>query len=135
MPELPTTSKGAATSRRILDAAAKEVSAYGIAGARVDRIIAAARTNKAQLYAYFGSKEGLFDAVVADLLGSAEGDRFDVGGMADWAVALYNKNLRRPARCASAIAASFGSRPRLSRISPAGRCSRRIQPNSRHTAG
>jgi AcrR family transcriptional regulator len=96
VPELPTTSKGAATRRRILDAAATEFSARGIAGARVDRIIAAARTNKAQLYAYFGSKEGLFDAVVADLLGSAEGDGFDVDGMADWAVALYDANLRRP---------------------------------------
>ena len=66
MPDLPTTSKGAATSRRILDAAAEEFAERGIAGARVDRIISAAQTNKAQLYGYFGSKDGLFDAVVAD---------------------------------------------------------------------
>src|ERR1700727_2770107 len=66
MPELPTTTRGAATSQRILDAAAAEFADRGIAGARIDRIIAAARTNKAQLYSYFGSKDGLFDAVIAD---------------------------------------------------------------------
>jgi hypothetical protein len=52
MPELPTTPRGTATSRRILDAAAEEFAERGIAGARIDRIIAAARTNKAQLYGY-----------------------------------------------------------------------------------
>ena len=31
--------------------------------ARIDRIAAAAGSNKAMIYAYFGSKEGLFDAV------------------------------------------------------------------------
>ncbi|HSZ40773.1 MAG TPA: TetR family transcriptional regulator [Trebonia sp.] len=66
-PELPTTPRGAATSRRILDAAAAEFAERGIAGARIDRIIATAHTNKAQLYGYFGSKEGLLDVVIADL--------------------------------------------------------------------
>jgi AcrR family transcriptional regulator len=57
-----------ATRRRLLDAAAEEFSAYGVAGARVDRIAAAARSNKAQIYHYFGSKDGLFDAVFNDLI-------------------------------------------------------------------
>jgi AcrR family transcriptional regulator len=97
MPELPTTPKGAATSRRILDAAAAEFAERGIAGARVDRIIAAANTNKAQLYGYFGSKDGLFDAVVADLVDRfTNAVPFDVGDMAGWAVGLYDENLRRP---------------------------------------
>ncbi len=52
-----------ATKQRLLDAAAAEFSAYGIAGGRVDRIAAAAQSNKAQIYHYFGSKDGLFDAV------------------------------------------------------------------------
>jgi len=97
VPDLPTTPRGAATSRRILDAAAAEFAERGIAGARVDRIIAAARTNKAQLYGYFGSKEGLFDAVVGDLVDRFTGAvPFDVADMAGWAVGLYDENLRRP---------------------------------------
>ncbi|MCU1656150.1 MAG: hypothetical protein JWO57_806 [Pseudonocardiales bacterium] len=46
-----------------MDAATSEFAAHGIAGARVDRIAAAAKSNKAQIYHYFGSKDGLFDAV------------------------------------------------------------------------
>jgi AcrR family transcriptional regulator len=57
-----------ATRRRLLDAAAAEFATYGIAGARVDRIAAAARSNKAQIYHYFGSKDALFDAVFHDLV-------------------------------------------------------------------
>jgi AcrR family transcriptional regulator len=52
-----------ATRQRLLDAASEEFAARGIAGARVDRIAQAARSNKAQIYHYFGSKEGLFEAV------------------------------------------------------------------------
>ncbi|MBU2664821.1 TetR family transcriptional regulator [Actinoplanes bogorensis] len=97
MPELPTTSRGAATSRRILDAAAQEFAEFGIAGARIDRITAAAKTNKAQLYGYFGNKEGLLDAVVADLRSrGASAVAFDAGTLPDWAVAMYDQNLRDP---------------------------------------
>jgi AcrR family transcriptional regulator len=97
MPVLPTTPRGTATSQRILDAAAGEFAERGIAGARVDRIITAARTNKAQLYGYFGSKDGLFDAVIADRVGRiTDAVPFDVNDLAGWAVALYDENLRRP---------------------------------------
>ena len=51
------------TKRRLLEAATTEFAAYGIAGARVDRIAVTAGVNKAQMYAYYGSKDGLFDAV------------------------------------------------------------------------
>lgn len=51
------------TRQRLLEAAAAEFSEKGIAGARVDRIAAAAGCNKALIYSYFGSKEQLFDAV------------------------------------------------------------------------
>src|ERR1700744_2721893 len=98
MPELPTTTRGAATSRRILDAATEEFAARGIAGARIDRIITAARTNKAQLYGYFGSKDELFDAVVADSVDRiTNAVPFDVDDIAGWAVGLYDENLRHPA--------------------------------------
>jgi AcrR family transcriptional regulator len=97
MPELPTTARGAATSRRILDAAAEEFAERGIAGARVDRIVTAARTNKAQLYGYFGGKEGLLDAVVADRASSTvDAAAFDVDDLPGWAVKIYDHNLRQP---------------------------------------
>jgi AcrR family transcriptional regulator len=57
-----------ATQQRLIDAAADEFSMYGIAGARVDRIAAASKSNKAQIYHYFGSKERLFDAVMNDIV-------------------------------------------------------------------
>jgi AcrR family transcriptional regulator len=58
----------AATRARLLAAAYDEFVRVGLAGARVDRIAAAAAANKQGIYAYFGSKEGLFDAVMADRL-------------------------------------------------------------------
>ncbi|GAA0610179.1 TetR/AcrR family transcriptional regulator [Kribbella sandramycini] len=51
------------TRARILAAATEEFAERGIAGARVQRIAEVADCNKAMLYAYFGSKDGLFDAV------------------------------------------------------------------------
>ncbi|MEC3982361.1 TetR/AcrR family transcriptional regulator [Amycolatopsis sp. H20-H5] len=51
------------TRRKLLEAAAGEFSAYGIAGARVDRIATSAGVNKAMIYSYFGNKEQLFDKV------------------------------------------------------------------------
>ena len=51
------------TRRRILDVATIEFARHGIAGARVDRIAAAAGSNKAMIYAYYDSKDRLFDAV------------------------------------------------------------------------
>ncbi len=52
-----------ATRQRILTEATAEFARYGIAGARVDRIAAAAGCNKAMIYAYYMSKDQLFDAV------------------------------------------------------------------------
>ncbi|MGH3956989.1 MAG: TetR family transcriptional regulator [Mycobacterium sp.] len=54
-----------ATKKRLLDAAYAEFAAHGLAGARVDRIGAAADANKRLLYVYFTNKETLFDTVVA----------------------------------------------------------------------
>ncbi|MBN6035981.1 TetR family transcriptional regulator [Amycolatopsis sp. 195334CR] len=97
MDEPSLTARGAATRQRILDAATREFAEHGIAGARVERIVAAARTNKAQLYGYFGSKDGLFDAI---FFGSLERItnvvRIDATDLADWAVRLYDEYLRRP---------------------------------------
>ncbi|MEV5176931.1 TetR family transcriptional regulator [Streptomyces flaveolus] len=54
----------AATRARLLKAAHEEFVAYGLAGARVERIAKNAPANKQAIYAYFGSKDNLFDAVL-----------------------------------------------------------------------
>jgi AcrR family transcriptional regulator len=56
-------SRADATKARILQAATDEFAAYGIAGARVDRIAKSAAANKNLIYIYFCSKDQLFDAV------------------------------------------------------------------------
>src|SRR2546430_16469772 len=56
------------TRKRILAAALQEFSAKGIDGARVDAIAERAGTNKRMLYYYFGSKDALFRAVLAQRL-------------------------------------------------------------------
>ena len=52
------------TKRNILDIATQEFSAMGLAGARVDAIAERTNTTKRMLYYYFGSKEGLYEAVL-----------------------------------------------------------------------
>jgi AcrR family transcriptional regulator len=54
-----------AARARILDAAKTEFAAHGYAGARVDRIAAAAHVNKRMLYHYFGAKRDLYREVYA----------------------------------------------------------------------
>ncbi|WP_231972229.1 TetR family transcriptional regulator [Nocardiopsis alborubida] len=97
MPDQPSSARGAATYQRIIDAATREFARYGIAGARVERITAAARTNKAQLYGYFGNKERLFDAIFfASLERITNVAPIDAEDLADWAVRLYDEYLARP---------------------------------------
>jgi len=62
-----------ATKRALLDAGRAEFAAYGLAGARTDRVAATSGVNKQRIYAYFGSKEGLFQAVLSDALDSLLG--------------------------------------------------------------
>ncbi len=52
------------TRLRILDAALIEFTEKGFAGARVEEIAARANANKRMIYAYFGSKEDLWLAVL-----------------------------------------------------------------------
>ncbi|USX54228.1 TetR/AcrR family transcriptional regulator [Lentzea sp. HUAS12] len=97
MPDQQLTARGAATRQRIIDVATREFAEHGIAGARVERIVAAARTNKAQLYAYFGNKDGLFDAIFfASLERIVDVVPIDAADLADWAVRLYDEYLENP---------------------------------------
>ncbi len=59
-----TSDRSAETRARILDAALREFSAHGLAGARTEQIATAAGVNKALLYYYFDSKENLYAAAV-----------------------------------------------------------------------
>ena len=57
-----------ATRERLLAAATAEFAAHGFAGGRVERIAAQAQSNVRMIYAYYGGKNGLFDATVAEAL-------------------------------------------------------------------
>jgi TetR/AcrR family transcriptional regulator len=57
-----------ATRAAILKAAERIYAESGLAGARTDAIAAAAGVNKALLYYYFKSKEGLYQAVIGSQL-------------------------------------------------------------------
>lgn len=65
----PSGDRSAETRARILDAALKEFSAKGLAGARTEQIAAAAGVNKALLYYYFESKEKLYLATLEMVAG------------------------------------------------------------------
>ncbi|HEX3614139.1 MAG TPA: TetR family transcriptional regulator [Sporichthyaceae bacterium] len=52
------------TRRKLLSAARREFAAFGIDGARIDRIAAQAGVNKERVYGHFGSKDALFAAAV-----------------------------------------------------------------------
>lgn len=94
---MPQARSGEHSRRRVLDAATAEFARFGIAGARVDRIAAAAEVNKAQMYGWHGSKEGLFDAVFAEHLHRiVEAAPFTADDLPGYAVALYDSYLGDP---------------------------------------
>jgi AcrR family transcriptional regulator len=76
-----------ATKARIFEAAVDEFSRHGIAGARIDRIAAAAKANKQLIYAYFGNKAELFTQVLGrcmvDLAAAVPVDPDDIDGWVD----------------------------------------------------
>ena len=75
-----------ATRNRILGAAIWEFAAYGLAGARIDRIAEAAGANKRSIYVYFENKELLFNAaltrVISDLVEAVPLTEDDLPGYA-----------------------------------------------------
>jgi AcrR family transcriptional regulator len=86
-----------ATRQRLLDAATEEFAARGIAGARVDRIAETAQANKAQIYHYFGSKDGLFDAVFDRIVNATVTDTpIDPSDLPEYAGRLFDRYRRHP---------------------------------------
>ena len=62
----PRTNDPERTMADIIDVATHEFSEKGLAGARIDVIADAMRTSKRMIYYYFGSKEGLYIAVLEE---------------------------------------------------------------------
>ena len=62
----PRTNDPERTKADILEVAMREFSEKGLAGARIDLIAEAMRTSKRMIYYYFGSKEGLYIAVLEE---------------------------------------------------------------------
>ncbi len=86
-----------ATKQRIFEAATAEFARYGIAGARIDRIAKASGSNKAMIYAYFGSKDELFDAVGLEQLGRHMNDvPLDVHDLPEYAAKLVDHYRQHP---------------------------------------
>jgi AcrR family transcriptional regulator len=90
----------ARTKQLLLDAGVDEFSAYGLAGARVDRIAKTAGVNKERIYQYFGNKERFFGDVLAHVLGVAI-DAVPITGtgidaVVDYAVRLFDYQCMHP---------------------------------------
>lgn len=87
----------AATRARIIEAATTEFATHGLAGARVDRLAGNADANKERIYAYFGSKEGLFDATVeANIEQLLDAVAFTATDLPGYAVALFDFSMAHP---------------------------------------
>jgi AcrR family transcriptional regulator len=87
------------TRQRLLDAAAEEFAAFGIAGARVDRIAEKAGCNKALLYHHFVSKDGLFDAVFdAMCVATVSATPIDPSDLPEYAARLFDSFEAHPER-------------------------------------
>lgn len=86
-----------AVRARLLDAARDEFAAHGLAGAKLERITAAAASNKAQVFHYFGSKEGLFDALVEQVVSAVLDEvPLDTDDLPSWAGRLHDVFVERP---------------------------------------
>lgn len=88
----------APTRARLIAAATAEFADHGLAGARVDRIAAAAAANKRAIYDYFGSKEALFDAALVRVIGDlTEAVPLRPDDLAGYAAELFDYLLAHPA--------------------------------------
>lgn len=85
------------TRQRIFAAATEEFTAHGVAGARVDRIAAHAKANKQLIYAYFGNKRELFEAVVSEHVARFIHEvPFDAVDMPRWAGEMFDFFVAHP---------------------------------------
>lgn len=88
------------TRQLLLHAGVVEFSAHGLAGARVDRIAAAAGVNKERIYQYFGNKERFFGEVLLLELGAAIDavpiTGFGIEAIVDYAERVFDHQYAHP---------------------------------------
>jgi AcrR family transcriptional regulator len=85
------------TKRRILEAAAEQFAAHGIAGARTGNIAECAGVNEALLYRYFGNKRSLFGQVYAELVAKTIDDvPMDTVDLPEYAGRLFDHYRAHP---------------------------------------
>lgn len=89
------------TKRCILAAAIAEFSQHGLAGARVDRIAAAAGFSKERIYQYFGKKDQLFaialEHELAAVMNAVPLEGTGVDAVVGYAGRLFDYHQRHPA--------------------------------------
>lgn len=103
-----------ATKERIFEAASGEFAKHGLAGARIDAIAKRAGANKQLIYAYFGSKEKLFAAVLGRQLAKIDEEiTLDPDRLPEYAGEIFDFHAEHPelARLLVSEALSYGSGP------------------------
>jgi AcrR family transcriptional regulator len=86
-----------AKRRQLLEAALAEFAAYGVAGARVDRLAKRAGISAGLVYSFYENKEGLFEAVydlIVELTVSSI--PIDADDLPEYAGRLYDGGLGHP---------------------------------------
>jgi AcrR family transcriptional regulator len=74
-----------------MESATTEFARYGIAGARMDRVASQAQASKERIYAYFGNKDDLFDAVYsASVENTMNAVRFDAADLPGYAGRMFD---------------------------------------------
>lgn len=85
------------TKRLLLDAAKAEFAEFGIAGARVNRIAEKAGVNKERIYGHFGSKEELFNVILAEAMAElAEVVRPGEGEVGEYVGRIFDYHQENP---------------------------------------
>lgn len=86
-----------AKRRQLLDAALTEFAAAGFAATKTDQIARRAGCSTGLIYTYFGSKEGLFDAVFAQIVEDVVADvPITPEDLPGYAAQLFDGNTRHP---------------------------------------
>lgn len=80
----PSTARGRATRRRIVDAAAELMVRDGVAVTSLDDVRAAAAVSKGQLYHYFADRDDLVRAVVASTVDTVLGAQPHLADLSTW---------------------------------------------------
>lgn len=81
----------------LLEAGLAEFAEFGEAGARVDRLAKRAGVSAGLVYTYFGSKEGLFNAVYDHIVEAvSDAAPIDADALGEYAAALHDAGQQNP---------------------------------------